>query len=107
MIIVCNRIPVNPDHADAFEEAFAQRANLVDGMDGFISFQILRPTDPEAPYIVQTFWESQAAYEAWVNSDEFKKGHAQGGTLPENTFLGHPELEIHEVIQSTAKIVRE
>lgn len=104
MIIVANRIPVNPDHADAFEEAFAQRAGLVDGMDGFISFQILRPTKPEDPYIVQTFWETHDHFEAWTSSKEFKEGHAQSGTLPENTFLGHPSIEIHEIIQTTAKI---
>jgi heme-degrading monooxygenase HmoA len=30
MIVVCNRIPVNPDHATDFEARFADRANLVD-----------------------------------------------------------------------------
>ena len=32
MIVTCNRIPVNPDHAAAFEARFADRASLVDGM---------------------------------------------------------------------------
>lgn len=107
MIIVCNRIPVNMAHSEAFEEAFANRANRVDGMPGFITFQMLRPTAEGDPYIVQTFWEDKASYEAWVNSDEFNQGHAQSSTLPKDVFLGRPKIEVHEVIQSTAKIVRE
>lgn len=106
MIVVCNRIPVNHEHGAAFEERFKDRSGLVDGMDGFIAFQMLRPSNPEDPYIVMTFWESHDHYTRWVNSEEFKQGHAQSGTLPPETFLGHPKLEIFEVIQNTAKIER-
>jgi len=107
MIVVCNRIPVHPDYFDAFEERFKDRAALVDGMDGFISFQLLRPHNAEHPYTVMTFWESKDHYEAWINSEEFKQGHAQSGRMPSEAFLGHPMLETFDVIQSTAKIVRE
>lgn len=107
MIVVNNRIPVNPDHAEAFEQAFADRAARVDGMPGFVSFQILKPTKAGDPYVVQTFWESQEHFEAWTTSDAFKQGHARSGTLPEGTFLGHPTLEVYDVIQSTTKIERE
>lgn len=106
MIVVCNRIPVNPDHKEAFENNFMSRAGLVDGMDGFVSFQLLRPTNPEDPYTVMTFWESQAHFDAWVQSDEFKQGHARSGSLPPETFLGHPKIEVFEVIDSTTKIER-
>lgn len=106
MIVVCNRIPVNPEFAAQFEETFSQRASLVDGMAGFVSFQLLRPQNPEDPYTVMTFWESHAHFEAWTQSDEFKQGHARSGTLPKETFLGHPKLEIFEVISSTARIER-
>jgi heme oxygenase (mycobilin-producing) len=106
MIVTCNRIPVNPEHASAFEERFADRASLVDGMPGFISFQLLRPLKEGDPYIVMTFWESQEAFHHWTQSAEFKEGHARSGRLPPETFAGHPKLETHEVIQSTARIVR-
>lgn len=106
MIVICNRIPVNPEHAAAFEERFADRANLVDGMPGFISFQLLRPTAEGDPYVVMTFWESEEAFQGWTQSAEFKEGHARSGSLPPETFLGHPKLEKFEVIQSTAKIER-
>lgn len=104
MIIVSNRIPVNPDYAEAFETIFEERASLVDGMKGFIAFQLLRPTKSGDPYVVMTFWESKADFQAWTQSDEFKEGHAKSGTLPPETFTGHPKLEVHEVVQSTLQI---
>ena len=85
MIVTCNRIPVNPAHAAAFEERFANRASQVDGMPGFVLFQLLRPTQPEDPYVVMTFWESEAHFEAWTQSQAFKEGHARSGTLPPET----------------------
>jgi heme-degrading monooxygenase HmoA len=106
MIVTCNRIPVNPDHAAAFEERFADRASLVDGMPGFISFQLLRPKNPGDPYVVMTFWESDEHFKAWTESAAFKEGHARSGTLPSQAFAGHPKLEIFDVIQSTTKIER-
>ncbi|MFP4322770.1 MAG: antibiotic biosynthesis monooxygenase family protein [Anaerolineales bacterium] len=105
MIVTCNRIPVNPDYAEDFEARFADRASLVDGMPGFIAFQLLRPTKPEDPYIVMTFWESQDHFKAWTQSEAFKEGHARSGRLPKEAFEGHPKIEVHEVIQKTAQIV--
>jgi heme-degrading monooxygenase HmoA len=105
MIVTYNRIPVNPEHAAAFEERFANRAGAVDGMPGFVSYQLLRPQNPGDPYVVMTFWESEAHFKAWTPS--FREGHARSGTLPPQTFAGHPKLEIFEVIQSTTKIERD
>jgi len=106
MIVICNRIPVNPAHAAAFEERFADRASLVDGMPGFVSFQLLRPSNDGDPYVVMTFWETEADFRNWTESDEFKEGHARSGSLPPETFTGHPKIEMYDVIQSTAKIGR-
>ncbi|MEM7334957.1 MAG: antibiotic biosynthesis monooxygenase [Chloroflexota bacterium] len=99
MIAVMNRIPVNPEHGADFEQRFSDRAALVDGMDGFVAFRLLRPTNPEDPYVVMTFWESKAHFEAWTRSDEFKEGHARAGRLPKEAFLGHPKIEVMEIIQ--------
>lgn len=102
MIAVMNRIPVNAEYADAFEERFSDRAALVDGMEGFVAFRLLRPTEAGDPYIVMTFWQSRADFEAWTESDEFKKGHAMAGRLPREAFLGHPKIEVMEIIQAAA-----
>ncbi|MFN2200236.1 MAG: antibiotic biosynthesis monooxygenase family protein [Caldilineaceae bacterium] len=101
MITVANRIYVHPDYAEQFEERFRHRAGLVDDMEGFQANLVLRPTEPEAPYVVLTFWENREAFEAWTHSDAFTKGHARSGSLPKEAFTGPSVLEIHEVIQDS------
>ncbi len=98
MFVTMNCIPVNPEHAEQFERTFSERARLVDTMPGFVRNLVLRPANPaEQPYVVMTFWESRAHFEHWVNSPEFKEGHARRGTLPRETFRGHSKLECFEV----------
>jgi heme-degrading monooxygenase HmoA len=101
MFVVMNRLPVNPERAELFEERFINRAREVDKMKGFVRNQVLRPGKPDDPYIILTIWESKADFESWVNSDEFKRGHARSGTLPEDTFLGHGKLETFDIILDT------
>ncbi|MCS7069305.1 MAG: antibiotic biosynthesis monooxygenase [Meiothermus sp.] len=99
MFITMNRIEVSEDFANHFEQNFRQRARLVDRMPGFIRNLLLRPANPaEEPYIVMTFWESEAHFQNWVNSPEFKEGHARSGTLPREAFRAHNRLETFEVV---------
>ena len=90
---------MNPEFAKQFEERFHDRAALVDGMDGFVAFRLMRPTKPEDPYIVMTFWETEEHFKAWTRSEQFKEGHARAGRLPREAFLGHPKIEVMEIIQ--------
>ena len=101
MITVANRIYVNPEFAEQFEERFQNRARQVDSMPGFLRNLVLRPSKPGDPYVVLTFWESQAAFKAWTESDAFKQGHARSGTLPREAFTGPNQLEIHEIISDS------
>jgi heme-degrading monooxygenase HmoA len=103
MITVANRIYVAPEFADAFEERFRKRAGLVDGMPGFVSNQVLRPVNDGDPYVVFTIWNSRDDFLSWVRSDEFVKGHAQSGTMPKEAFTGPNKLEVHEVLQDSAR----
>ncbi len=101
MISVANRIFVNLDYAEAFEERFQNRARMVDAMPGFLFNQVLRPSAPEQPYIVLTYWETYADFEIWTSSEAFREGHAKSGTLPKEAFSGRNVLEIHQVIQDS------
>jgi heme oxygenase (mycobilin-producing) len=101
MISVANRIFVNPDYAEAFEERFQNRARMVDTMPGFLFNQVLRPSAPGQPYIVLTYWDSYADFEAWTSSEAFREGHAKSSTLPKEAFSGRNVLEIHQVIQDS------
>jgi heme-degrading monooxygenase HmoA len=103
MIAVANRIYVNSEYADAFEERFRNRAGMVDQMPGFITNQVLRPVNQGDPYIVLTYWESRERFEEWTRSDAFIQGHARSGTLPKEAFSGPNKLELHEVILDSSR----
>ena len=102
MFVTCNRIPVNPEHAAAFEERFGSRAGQVDQMPGFVSFHLLKPKNPTDPYVVMTFWESEAHFKAWTESPAFREGHGRSSTLPPDTFAGRPVLELYDVVEPAA-----
>jgi heme-degrading monooxygenase HmoA len=103
MITVSNRIYVKPEYAEAFEARFRDRVGLVDQMPGFVSNQVLRPVNEGDPYVVFTVWQSRQNFLDWVRSDAFVKGHAQSGTLPKEAFAGANVLEMHEVVQDSAR----
>lgn len=103
MITVANRIYVKQEYAEAFEQRFRDRAGLVDEMPGFISNQVLRPVNEGDPYVVFTVWNSRENFLNWVRSDAFVKGHAQSGTLPKDAFSQSNKLEMHEVVQDSAR----
>ncbi|AEB11152.1 antibiotic biosynthesis monooxygenase family protein [Marinithermus hydrothermalis] len=96
MYVVMNRIYVNPEYREAFEARFQGRAREIDRMPGFIRNLVLRPDRPGAPYVVMTFWRSKQDFEAWVDSEAFRKGHARSGTLPKEAFSRRNELETFE-----------
>jgi heme oxygenase (mycobilin-producing) len=103
MITVANRLYVSPEYAEAFEKVFRTRAKLVDRMPGFVSNQVLRPVNDGDPYIVFTIWNSREDFMNWVRSEEFVKGHAQSGTLPKEAYFKPNVLEMHEVLQDSAR----
>lgn len=103
MITVANRIYVNREYRERFEERFRERAGLVDKMPGFISNQVLRPVNDDDPYVVFTLWRSREDFLNWVRSDAFVKGHAQSGTLPKEAFPRPNVLEMHEVVQDSSR----
>jgi len=103
MITVANRIYVGREYAEAFERRFRERAGLVDKMPGFVSNMVLRPVNEGDPYVVFTVWDSRQDFLDWVRSDAFVKGHAQSGTMPKEAFTGPNVLEVHEVLQDSAR----
>jgi len=102
MIVVANRIPVAAGYEAEFEVRFQQRRREVENAAGFIRNLVLRPSDKEGYYVVMTFWENQAAFEAWTQSDAFVRGHAQSRANPKpEMYRGRNLFEMHEVIQDT------
>ena len=101
MFIAMNRFKVVPDAQSEFEEVWTSRDTQLRGVPGFLSFHLLRgPShDDHVLYSSHTMWRSRADFEAWTRSEAFRLAHrSAGGNRP--LYLGHPEFEGFEVIQT-------
>ena len=100
MFIAMNRFRISPGSEETFEALWRERDSHLDGVPGFQEFHLLRgPSDEtETLYASHTVWKDRAAFEAWTESDAFRKAHQQA-RAPEGTYLGHPRFEGFEVIQ--------
>ena len=76
-VVKINAIEVGEGRGAELEKRFEARAKEVEQMPGFEGFELLRPTEGETRYFVYTRWESEEAFQAWVNSAAFTRGHAQ------------------------------
>ncbi|MCG7897259.1 MAG: antibiotic biosynthesis monooxygenase [Candidatus Thiodiazotropha weberae] len=96
MFIVANRVPVTEAFEEMFEARFQARSGQIEKQPGFVRMQVLKPSDPDTPYIVLTSWQDKAAFENWVGSDDFRQAHAN--PMPKEAFAGEGAIEMHEVI---------
>jgi heme-degrading monooxygenase HmoA len=81
MFIAMNQFRVNQDQCEAFEQAWRDRESFLDGVDGFQTFHLLVgpvANDGTRLYASHTTWRDQAAFDAWRQSEAFRKAHAQG-----------------------------
>lgn len=79
-VVKINALEVASGKGVELEERFARRAGEIERTPGFLGFELLRPIEGETRYFVYTRWESEEAFQAWVQSDEFRRGHAQSAS---------------------------
>jgi len=101
MFIAMNRFKVLPGSEAAFEEVWTSRDTHLHEVPGFIEFHLLRGPAKEdhVLYSSHTIWRSRAAFEDWTRSEAFRRAHAGAGAN-KPMYLGHPEFEGFEVIQT-------
>jgi heme-degrading monooxygenase HmoA len=91
-----------PEGAGAtLEERFAARKGAVEAAPGFEHFELLRPVEGTADYLVYTRWRSVEDFVAWRDGQRFADGHA--GARPEGArpAATGSTLWAFEVVQST------
>jgi len=97
MFIAMNRFQIAPGFEAGFETMWRQRDSYLSDVPGFVSFALLKgaQTEEYTLYASHTVWESRAAFDAWTESDNFRRAHAQA-SAPKGTYLGRPDLELFE-----------
>lgn len=78
-VVKINAIEVPEGAGPELEKRFAARAGAVEHSPGFEGFQLLRPVEGETRYFVMTWWESEDAFQGWMSSQDFARGHADAG----------------------------
>ena len=76
-VVKINAITAPEGRGEELEARFGSRDREVERMEGFEGFDLLRPVEGEDRYFVYTRWRSEEDFQHWVNSDEFRKGHAR------------------------------
>jgi heme oxygenase (mycobilin-producing) len=89
-VVKINVLQVPEGRGEVLEQRFAARAGEVEKVDGFESFELLRPTEGFDRYLVVTRWRDEEAFQGWLSSQAFQKGHAQSAGDQAASAGGHP-----------------
>lgn len=104
MFIAMNRFKVIKGTEADFEQLWLSRETHLNEVAGFVEFHLLKGPEREdhTLYASHTIWNSRAHFEAWTKSEHFRKAHAGAGTS-KPLYLGHPEFEGFEVLQTVTR----
>ena len=80
-VVKINAISVPPQAGPELEKRFAARAHTVDGADGFLGFQLLRPVAGDDRYFVVTHWRDEEAFAAWRDGDARARAFGTTGCI--------------------------
>ena len=99
MFLAMNRFQITPGFEEGFENVWRERDSYLSEVPGFVSFALLKgpSNDEHTLYASHSVWESREAFDAWTQSDAFRKAHAQT-SAPKGTYLGHPNLETFDKV---------
>lgn len=101
MFIAMNRFKVIKGEEKAFEQLWLSRESTLDQMPGFVEFRLLRgpERDDHTLYSSHTLWATKEMFTAWTQSEQFRAAHRNAGAN-KPLYLGHPEFEGFETIQT-------
>jgi heme-degrading monooxygenase HmoA len=104
MFIAMNRFKVITGSQADFERVWTMRDTHLREVPGFVEFHLLRGPEREdhVLFASHTVWRSRAHFEAWTKSEAFRLAHQSAGQN-KPLYLGHPEFEGFEVIQTVDK----
>jgi len=94
--VVANRVFVEQQYAEEFEQRFKNRAGQINQQAGFQLMEVLKPQSENTPYVVLTRWQDEQAFQSWVGSEDFKLAHQN--PMPKDAILEGGGIEQYEVV---------
>jgi len=94
MFIAMNRFRIKPGHEEDFLQIWRERDSHLNEVPGFQQFNMLQgaTTEEHTLFVSHSRWTSRAAFEAWTQSESFRKAHASAGAR-RDIYLGPPQFE--------------
>jgi len=104
MYLTMNRFKVKLGREAEFEAVWTSRDSHLTSVPGFLAFHLLKGPEAEGYrlYASHTAWADEASFLDWTRSEAFRKAHAGAGDH-KDIYLGPPELELFESVQSIAR----
>ena len=101
MYLTMNRFKVRLGREEEFETVWKSRESRLTEVPGFRAFHLMKGEESAGYrlYASHTAWESEAAFRAWTTSEAFRAAHRGAGDH-RDIYLGPPELEVFESVQS-------
>lgn len=99
MFIAMNRFKIKLGHEQTFIDIWKGRDSYLHEVPGFKQFSLLQGAthDEYTLFSSHATWESREAFEAWTQSEAFRKAHANAGSR-KDIYLGPPQLECFEAV---------
>ena len=99
VFVAMNRFKVIEGKEEAFERRWSERESKLEGMDGFLTFLLLRRDALKAEdgynYSTLTVWKNRESFDAWRASSANASAHSKAGEA-EPMFEGPPSPVLYE-----------
>jgi heme-degrading monooxygenase HmoA len=96
VFIAMNRFKIALGRESEFEAIWINRQSRLEEMPGFVSFKLLKGNSFESDgytlYASHTIWATEADFQAWTRSDNFRDAHKNAGAS-RDLYLGPPVFE--------------
>ena len=99
MFIAMNRFRIVKGKESEFERIWAERDSHLEGVPGFVEFNLLRGPEAEdhTLYASHSVWQSVQHFEDWTKSEAFRKAHSKAGGA-NDLYQGPPSFEGFESV---------
>ena len=92
MVTIGMNYKIIPGKEEVFEKAFNNVLKLMSEMDGHTTTSLYRDINDPQQYLIVSDWNSEEAYQAFINSDKFA-GVVDWGK--ENILAGRPSHNVY------------
>jgi heme oxygenase (mycobilin-producing) len=95
VFVFVSHLRVPPADHERLERHFRERSRLVEGVEGFLYLQLLKPQAGEATHTFVTAWTDRDAFRRYMGSEEHARSHSrEPAELMARTEVRHEAYEV-------------